>query len=590
MRSRVGDLRDPRRPSASRRRRRSVLPPPRVPPAHRADGRASPPGSARVLDADTLVAEAAQRQRRTPLPSPRNLPIDTFVVLMMENRSFDHYLGWLPERRRPPGGPDLRRQGRASRTPRTASTPDCQGCGHPDPDHSWEGGRTQLNGGTMRRLPALGRQRRVRDRLLRRGATSASSRHAAQAFTTFDRFFCSLMALDAAQPRVHARGAVLRQRSTTTLPPQTGTRRASRTRRSSPRCSAQGRRRNRYFYNDVPVVGAVGRARRWRARAASQEYYAALRDRARCPRVSFVDPKFAGRGRAARAVGRRAPARRRAHRPGVHGRRRARVHGVAAVEARRAVHRLRRVGRLLRPRRPPRVPDDRNSRDIDKDFGLMGFRIPAVAVSPYARRGHVAHSIYGFESILKMIEYRFGLAPLTRRDALRAQHRALVRLGVQAAPRAARPARPADGASRSAEPRGERADATAGAQRPKDHDLMDLRHVRLPRPARLRLQARDRGDRTASRTGCRRVSRALSAPGRGRCRSRAARADGRGRGEICRHARTTLAARPRNDRMGGRGGNDRSSGCAATTGSTAARARTAYRARPGTTAVRRRGQ
>ena len=50
-----------------------------------------------VLDSDTLVAEAARRQRRRAmLPAPRNLPIDTFVVLMMENRSFDHYLGWMP--------------------------------------------------------------------------------------------------------------------------------------------------------------------------------------------------------------------------------------------------------------------------------------------------------------------------------------------------------------------------------------------------------------------------------------------------------------------------------------------------------------
>ncbi len=65
---------------------------------------------------------------------------------------------------------------------------------------------------------------------------------------------------------------------------------------------------------------------------------------------------------------------------------------------------------------PPRVPDLRSSPDINKDFGQMGFRIPAVAVSPYARRGHVDHSIYGFESILKMIRYRYGLAPLTPRD------------------------------------------------------------------------------------------------------------------------------------------------------------------------------
>ena len=39
--------------------------------------------------------------------------------------------------------------------------------------------------------------------------------------------------------------------------------------------------------------------------------------------------------------------------------------------------------------RPPSVPDARRSSNIDDDFGLMGFRIPAVAVSPFAtaRRG-----------------------------------------------------------------------------------------------------------------------------------------------------------------------------------------------------------
>src|SRR5437763_13785504 len=47
----------------------------------------------------------------------------------------------------------------------------------------------------------------------------------------------------------------------------------------------------------------------------------------------------------------------------------------------------------------------------------MGVRIAAVTVSPWVRRGSVSHSIFGFESILKMIEYRFGIAPLTRRDA-----------------------------------------------------------------------------------------------------------------------------------------------------------------------------
>ena len=71
--------------------------------------------------------------------------------------------------------------------------------------------------------------------------------------------------------------------------------------------------------------------------------------------------------------------------------------------------------------RPPRVPDDRASRNLDEDFAQMGFRIPAVAVSPWTRRRsggarfRVDHGVYGFESILKLISYRFGLGYLTKR-------------------------------------------------------------------------------------------------------------------------------------------------------------------------------
>jgi phospholipase C len=71
--------------------------------------------------------------------------------------------------------------------------------------------------------------------------------------------------------------------------------------------------------------------------------------------------------------------------------------------------------------RPPRVVDDRSSRDLFEDFGQMGFRIPAVAISPYSRRGsrrpefRVDHGTYGFESILKLISYRFGLGHLNKR-------------------------------------------------------------------------------------------------------------------------------------------------------------------------------
>src|SRR4051812_6216208 len=144
-----------------------------------------------VLSPDVLVAEAARKQRRRPLPAPKNLPIDTFVVLMMENRSFDHYLGWLPGADgRQAGLTFTDKQGKQFSTRPLA--PDWQGCAHPDPDHSWDGGRTQLNGGKC-------------DGFLRSGDNDVFSisyykegdlgfiQDAAKAFTTFDRFHCSLM-------------------------------------------------------------------------------------------------------------------------------------------------------------------------------------------------------------------------------------------------------------------------------------------------------------------------------------------------------------------------------------------------------------
>jgi phospholipase C len=52
---------------------------------------------------------------------------------------------------------------------------------------------------------------------------------------------------------------------------------------------------------------------------------------------------------------------------------------------------------------------------IDK-YGL-GFRVPAIIISPYAKTGFIDHTQYSFESMLKFIEWRFNLPPLTERDA-----------------------------------------------------------------------------------------------------------------------------------------------------------------------------
>ena len=49
-------------------------------------------------------------------------------------------------------------------------------------------------------------------------------------------------------------------------------------------------------------------------------------------------------------------------------------------------------------------------------FGL-GFRVPLILISPYARRGYVDHRTEEFSSVLRFIERDFSLPALTRRDA-----------------------------------------------------------------------------------------------------------------------------------------------------------------------------
>jgi phospholipase C len=51
---------------------------------------------------------------------------------------------------------------------------------------------------------------------------------------------------------------------------------------------------------------------------------------------------------------------------------------------------------------------------VDRDG--YGFRVPALIISPYARRGLIFHETADFTSILKFIERLHGLAPLTTRD------------------------------------------------------------------------------------------------------------------------------------------------------------------------------
>jgi phospholipase C len=52
---------------------------------------------------------------------------------------------------------------------------------------------------------------------------------------------------------------------------------------------------------------------------------------------------------------------------------------------------------------------------VDRDG--LGFRVPVIVVSPYARSGYVDHSQFETTSALRFIENTFGLAPLAAADS-----------------------------------------------------------------------------------------------------------------------------------------------------------------------------
>lgn len=99
-----------------------------------------------VITGSQLLSQAAASAAPALSPHGSN-GIEHVVILMMENRSFDHFLSWLP-------GADGRRDMAYLSTdgnvyPNYPLAPDFQGCGYSDPDHSWEGFLVQRNFGRM---------------------------------------------------------------------------------------------------------------------------------------------------------------------------------------------------------------------------------------------------------------------------------------------------------------------------------------------------------------------------------------------------------------------------------------------------------
>jgi len=362
-----------------------------------------------VLPSDTLVRAAARAQTRVALPSPRNMPIDTFVVLMMENRSFDHYFGWHPKA-------DGRNAGLAypdalgNRVPTWRLTPDFQGCAYRDPDHSWTGGRWQWGKGRMNGFVQGNPEKDGSDQFaagyyLKEDVPFIP--HAADRFQLYDRFFCSIMA--STYPNRHYMwGAQNGGQKTNALPGPEGFQWET----IFDRARSHGVSAT-YFNSDLPFGLLYGqRALPWTTPISN--YY----DRAASgtlPHISFVDPPFRDGGGGDGISADEHP----------HGDvRLGQAFMSDVVNAFVESPQFRRGALFIVydewggffDHVPPRfVPDDRASRQIQENWGMTGFRIPGVVVSPYVKRHSVSHATCTFESILKLISYKFRLGYLNKR-------------------------------------------------------------------------------------------------------------------------------------------------------------------------------
>lgn len=372
-------------------------------------------GDLTLANAHALQDELGQKR----LPAPGRAGIDHVVVVMMENRSFDHFFGWID-------GADGRQAGLTFNDPsgiphRTHHlTDDFVGCGHPDPDHSYEGGRLQYDNRRMDGFLidahndsfALGYYKK-RDRPFHNSLASH--------YTVCDRYFCSFLG-PTFPNRMFSHSAQTDRLSNTFVPSTLPT--------IWDRLAEAGVSAS-YYFSNLPFLGLWGP----KYIPISRPYQQFLLDAAAgtLPAVSFVDPNFTitdmGEGN------------------DDHPHADIRAGDAFLAQTFHAV-----ANGPLWPRTvfvinydewggffdhvpPPRVAAaNLVDPDIVRGNTLLGFRVPVCVASPFSRaprhehHGHSPHddddrgsrvvsSLFDHTSVLKLIEWRWQLSPLTPRDA-----------------------------------------------------------------------------------------------------------------------------------------------------------------------------
>jgi len=331
--------------------------------------------------------------------------MEHIVVVMMENRSFDHLLGWLPfVDGRQAGLRYFDLLGLPHWTHPLA--PDYTGIGHPGPDHSYLGGRIQYDGGAM-------------DGFLRARVDDYPAGYYVEAdrpffntlarhYTVLDRSFCSIlgptfpnrMFLHSAQ--TDRLGDTLTLSTMPTIWDRLAAANVS----------------HAYYFSNLPFVALWGSKYLPMSRLYSQFLIDAAAGQ--LPAVSFVDPRFtitddgSGNDDHPHADVRKGDA--------FLAQTFFALASGPAWSSTAFIVTYDEWGGFFDHVAPPRAAAP-NLVDPDLVGGKarLGFRVPTVVASPWTRAfgfgPRVNSGVSDHTSILKLIEWRWGLAPLTARDA-----------------------------------------------------------------------------------------------------------------------------------------------------------------------------
>lgn len=346
-------------------------------------------------------------------PSPANLPapeasgIEHIVVVTMENRSFDHFLGWLPNANTwTSQQPGLTFTDAAGHTyPPQNLGSDYTGCGHPVPNNSYgTPNLTAYDNGKMDGFLRVPGSDTYSIGYYNAGDTPFLAAFA-QAYTTCDHWFAPILA-ETFPNRMFLWSAqtdrLTNSLSLASLPT------------IFDRLSAKNVS-HRYYFGNIPFLALWG----LRYVLSSSPFSDFLQHAAsgNLPAVSFVDPKFTelddglGNDDHPHSDIRNGDA----FLSQV-------FHAVATGpnwSSTVLIVTFDEWGGFFDHVAPPlAVPANGLDTHLIEGKVLLGFRVPAIIASPFTKAtNRIDSTVYDHTSILKLIEWRWGLAPLTPRDA-----------------------------------------------------------------------------------------------------------------------------------------------------------------------------